>query len=141
MYPISSGTMLNIAAFVTDYTRDMVPAGPQSSWSTWVRTSSREELLQQYSDFGPDAQAILKCVDKVSKWAVHGIYPALETHVARAPGDEGTKLNTVIMGDAAHAMLPHLGAGAGVGIEDAFVMARLLAHPQTKRENLSVRTS
>ena len=50
-------------------------------------------------------------------------------------------LRRIIMGDAAHAMLPHLGAGAGVGIEDAFVMARLLAHPQTKRENLSVRTS
>ena len=87
MYPISSGTMLNIAAFVTDYTRDMVPAGPQSSWSTWVRTSSREELLHQYPDFGPDAQAILKCVDKVSKWAVHGIYPALETHVALVRDD------------------------------------------------------
>ncbi|VDB92178.1 unnamed protein product [Peniophora sp. CBMAI 1063] len=142
MYPISSNTMLNIAAFVTDYSKDMVPAGPQSSWSTWVRRSSRDEFIAAYSDYGPDALAILNCVENVNKWDVHGIYPALERTVARAPEDgeakvEGTeKANTVIVGDAAHPMLPHLGAGAGVGIEDAFVLARLLAHPQTKRENI-----
>ena len=32
--------------------------------------------------------------------------------------------------DAAHAMLPHQGAGAGQGLEDAWLLARLLSDPQ-----------
>ena len=35
-------------------------------------------------------------------------------------------------------MLPHLGAGAGQGIEDAYVLARLLSHPETDVHNLEV---
>ena len=35
-------------------------------------------------------------------------------------------------------MLPHLGAGAGQGIEDAFVLARLLSHPSATAENVEV---
>jgi len=33
-------------------------------------------------------------------------------------------------------MLPHLGAGAGQGIESAFVLTRLLSHPQTNSSNI-----
>lgn len=36
-------------------------------------------------------------------------------------------------------MLPHLGAGAGQGIEDAEMLARLLSHPETKADNVAVR--
>lgn len=34
-------------------------------------------------------------------------------------------------------MQPHLGAGASVGIEDAYCLAELLAHPQTTVENVN----
>lgn len=34
-----------------------------------------------------------------------------------------------LIGDAAHAMLPHLGAGAGQGLEDALLLVRLLSYP------------
>lgn len=34
------------------------------------------------------------------------------------------------MGDAAHAASPHQGAGAGQAIEDAYVLAELLADPR-----------
>lgn len=37
-----------------------------------------------------------------------------------------TKSRTVLMGDAAHAMLPNLGQGAGQGIEDAVTLTLLL---------------
>lgn len=39
----------------------------------------------------------------------------------------------------AHAMLPHLGAGAGQGIEDAAMLAALLGNPQTTSDNIEVR--
>lgn len=35
-------------------------------------------------------------------------------------------------------MLPHLGAGAGQGLEDAYLISKLLTHPQTTLENLEV---
>jgi hypothetical protein len=35
-------------------------------------------------------------------------------------------------------MLPHLGAGAGMGIEDAYVLSQLLSHPQTNISNIEV---
>jgi hypothetical protein len=36
-------------------------------------------------------------------------------------------------------MLPHLGAGGGVGIEDAYVLSQLLGHPLTNASNVEVR--
>ena len=36
-------------------------------------------------------------------------------------------------------MLPHLGAGAGQGIEDVYALCRLLSHPTTTKANLDVR--
>lgn len=37
-------------------------------------------------------------------------------------------------------MLPHLGAGAGQGLEDAHLLAKLLGHPQTSMDNIEVCT-
>lgn len=36
-----------------------------------------------------------------------------------------------LIGDAAHAMTPHQGLGGGQGIEDAYILARLLEDPRT----------
>ena len=36
-------------------------------------------------------------------------------------------------------MLPHLGAGAGQGLEDAYLLGQLLGHPQTDASNVEVR--
>lgn len=38
----------------------------------------------------------------------------------------------------AHAMVPHLGAGAGQALEDAYLLAKLLGHPQTNAKNVPV---
>lgn len=35
-------------------------------------------------------------------------------------------------------MLPHLGAGAGQAIEDAYILSILLSHPQTTKLNVEV---
>ena len=41
-----------------------------------------------------------------------------------------------IIGDAAHAMTPNQGSGAGQAIEDAYVLAALLTHPSVTRESI-----
>ena len=38
-------------------------------------------------------------------------------------------------------MLPHMGAGAGQGIEDAYLLCKLLSHPETTTQNVEVRLS
>lgn len=64
-----------------------------------------------------------------SVWAVHAVDPPLDSFV---------KGRVALLGDAAHAMLPHLGAGAGQGLEDAVVLVKLLGHPQVSKANVEV---
>ena len=140
------GTVLNIAACPLDYTRSMVPAGAQSSWTSWVVKVPQQEMLDLFGNFGRDARTILEQVKEPTRWSMCGLYPPLESYVGVAKvdgrdddeGPSGSPVNAALVGDAAHAMLPFLGAGAGAGIEDAYVLARLLSHPQTQRSNISV---
>ncbi|KZV66695.1 FAD/NAD(P)-binding domain-containing protein [Peniophora sp. CONT] len=141
---IMGGSVLNLVAFTTDFAHAMIPAGPQASWPAWVAPATQEEVLADFEDFGPDVRHMLESTEDVNKWSIHGLYPPLECHVSAAKADgeskvEGSldKCNVVLVGDSAHAMLPHMGAGASVGIEGAYVLKSLLLHPQTQRTNLS----
>lgn len=115
--------MLNISAL----THRFHSSGPQASWATWVQPATREDVLEAFKDFGPDVRTVFKCIEKLSKWAMHGLYPFAKAEAEGA----ATKVNIVLVVDVAHAMLSHLGAGASVGIEGAHVLTSLLAHPQT----------
>ena len=55
--------------------------------------------------------------DAGARWALHDIEPLERWHTDRV----------VLMGDAAHAMVPHQGQGAGQTIEDAIALADCLA--------------
>ena len=59
---------------------------------------------------------------QVTKWALWDSIP-LTTYCRN---------NIALLGDAAHASLPHQGAGAGQAIEDALVLAEVLAAAHTK---------
>ncbi|KZO91566.1 salicylate hydroxylase [Calocera viscosa TUFC12733] len=65
-------------------------------------------------------QSMLRSLDKPLKWAVFEL-PPLPSYVSG---------NVALIGDAAHAALPHQGNGASQGIEDAHVLASLLSHPR-----------
>ncbi|TFY55993.1 hypothetical protein EVG20_g9106 [Dentipellis fragilis] len=125
-YPIRNKTILNVAAFVTDFS---VPMGykPLPPGEPWVIPTSREEVLGHFKGWNRDAVKIIESIEQPTKWYVHGLYPPLESFV---------KGRVALIGDAAHAMLPFLAAGVGQGIEDAYVMSRLLAHPQANASNL-----
>lgn len=141
------GTLLNIAAYPVRYIDGMIPAGPQASWPAWVVKVPQQEMLDAFNDFGRDGRTILEHMEEPRKWTIHGLYPPLESFVGAPDAGEGTAhsvdvmVNVALIGDAAHAMLPFLGAGAGAGIEDAYVLGSLLAHPQACRTNIPVRLS
>ncbi|PSR73847.1 hypothetical protein PHLCEN_2v10329 [Hermanssonia centrifuga] len=125
-FSIKGGHIINVVAFVSDRTVPMgeaqLPPGQPA-----VVPVPREQLMKEYEGWGSDVLALLSCIDKPDKWNIHVVYPPLQSYV---------KGRVALFGDAAHAMLPHLGAGSGQGLEDAHLLAKLLAHPQTSGENI-----
>jgi salicylate hydroxylase len=90
--PIKNDTLLNIAAMRTDFSRPPQPVDPRAAdWGSWVETVSQEEMLSEFSDWGEDAQKVLRCMEKPSRWAIHVVYPPLKTFV---------KDKIVLIGDA-----------------------------------------
>jgi salicylate hydroxylase len=61
---------------------------------------------------------IKQLVDEPDKWALFE-HPACTTYTH-------STMPFCILGDAAHATTPHLGAGAGFAIEDAYILSGLL---------------
>ncbi|TEB22418.1 salicylate 1-monooxygenase [Coprinellus micaceus] len=114
VYPVANGTMINFAAFY--HQPDKVGTVFQGPWVAHVPP---EELHEAYGNYESSVQAWLKFIDAPSRWAIHTIEP-LETYVA-----DGVAL----VGDSAHAMVPHQGSGAGQAIEDGVFLATLLSNP------------
>ncbi|TCD64571.1 hypothetical protein EIP91_003898 [Steccherinum ochraceum] len=121
IFPIKNGAVINVVAFSTDRSVEIGQANRPES-EPWVVPATHEQLLEEYEGWGSDVTKILGCIQSSSKWHIHVVHPPLPQYV---------KGRVALLGDAAHAMLPHLGAGAGQALEDAHLLAKLLAHPQT----------
>ncbi|KAL5498529.1 hypothetical protein ACEPAH_1883 [Sanghuangporus vaninii] len=120
-YPISQGRLVNIVPFVTAANDEGKPYdGPA------VVDVSKQEMIDEYRGWEPELLQLLESADNVTKWAVSQIRD-LPTYV------DGL---VAILGDAAHAMTPHLGAGGGQAIEDAYILGKLLASPIATTSNL-----
>ncbi|CDO74180.1 hypothetical protein BN946_scf185043.g232 [Trametes cinnabarina] len=132
-YPIAKGRALNIAA---------VTAAPELEGTLyegpWVAKVPKEEVTDLYSGWEPEVEEMIrithhKCTTQAvdssgwSKWAIH-VVKKLPTFV------DG---RVVLLADAAHAMVPFQGAGAGQGFEDALMLGKILGHPKVTRETVS----
>jgi salicylate hydroxylase len=92
---------------------------PQDAWreESWTTPGSVAELREMYADFHPEARALLAPCGEVLKSALY----------VRDPLSQWTNGTAVLLGDAAHPMMPFMAQGAGQAIEDAVVLARCLA--------------
>lgn len=114
-YPVAMGTLLNVLAVISD----------PKEWDTVDRKHTTKTTKQEAVDFfkswyHPTVKAIVDLLpDELEKWAIFDMldHPAEKYHTDHC---------VCIAGDAAHASGPHLGAGAGFGIEDALVLATAL---------------
>jgi len=88
-----------------------------------------QALLTPFSD--PLIAAMAELVTANS----HIIYRPIENLLLPLPWHRG---KTVLIGDAVHATTPHLAAGAGIGIEDAIVLAEEWAKAETLESALTV---
>lgn len=85
----------------------------------WSIRATVEEMLQEYAGWYEGVRAIIRATPagQLFKWALFD----------RQPLPEWTRGRVTLIGDAAHPMLPFLGQGAAMGIEDGMVIARAFA--------------
>lgn len=115
VYPISKNKMLNIVAFVTKKASEVVDVK-----ESWTNECERSEVEDDFKDFEPTVQKIISQMrEKPSKWRINDREPLKQWYFL------GGKV--ILLGDAAHAMLPHLGNGAAQSMEDCWVLARALS--------------
>ena len=107
-YPISSETINFLA----------IRPGP-TPWPhpTWMTEEPPGTANASLAGWHPTVREMVASVEQSPRWALFGI-PSLSRWI---------RGNTVLLGDAAHAMLPHQGQGANQAIEDAAVLSALLA--------------
>ncbi|KAG1886734.1 hypothetical protein F4604DRAFT_1284843 [Suillus subluteus] len=130
-YTVSLGKYINIAGFTlqpdlvdTVYEADArIPRRPfeGKANSEWVGELTAKQFVEPFKGFEEEARLLLECVDRGTLWAAHTVKPLPSTNFGRV----------ALLGDAAHAMLPFQGAGAGMSIEDAYLLATVLGHKAT----------
>ncbi|KAJ3913578.1 hypothetical protein F5877DRAFT_71442 [Lentinula edodes] len=112
VYPINGGKLINIAAFISQ------PEGEGKVFPAFHgNRRTTEEMLDAFSGWEPEAIQLLSTIEDPSCWPIQDLHP-LKTYTTR---------RILLLGDAAHAMTPHLGAGAGQAIEDGFVLGYLFS--------------
>jgi len=94
----------------------------------WSIRASIEEVLAEYAGWYEDVRTIIRNTPPAGllKWALFD----------REPLERWVDGRVALLGDAAHPMLPFLGQGAAMGIEDAMLLARAFAAAGSLREAL-----
>jgi len=123
-FPVKQSELINVVAFITDRS---TPHPKLAEGEEWVKSVSQEEMLDVFKDWGAASQAILECIPEPTRWALHELPELPLYHRDRV----------LIVGDAAHALVPHQGAGAGQALEDAYVLAQLLGDESCNSGNVA----
>lgn len=116
MGPGRGGQVLGIVALVPD--EKMGESCSETKEAAWTTAGDKTKLLEAYADFPAWLLAIfeLAAEGEIGLWQLRDIDP-LPTW---------TKGRVILVGDAAHAMLPTQGQGASQAIEDAEALQAFL---------------
>jgi salicylate hydroxylase len=107
-YPVRRGEQVNIVAhFDSD------------AWTeeSWTRQCDVAEVVAAYAGWSSELTRLYPCSERWYKWALYDRDPPARWNRGRA----------TLLGDSAHAMLPYLGQGAAMAIEDGCVLAAAIA--------------
>lgn len=116
-YPVANNTLLNILAVIEDRS----PVWPyQHAQGRHTAPGRKEEAVDAFAKWSTTARGIVSLLPEegMDKWGIFDM--------AEHPAPHYHRRGVCVAGDAAHATGPHLGAGGGMGIEDALVLASLL---------------
>jgi salicylate hydroxylase len=106
-YPIRRGELMNFISLVE-----------RDDWQieSWTVVGTTDELAGDYPGWHPDVHAIIRRIKMPFKWAL----------MVRGPMPQWSKGRITLLGDACHPVLPFLGQGGVMAIEDAYVIAACL---------------
>jgi len=107
-YPISGGRLINVVAVVPG-------TWNRPGWSAPGEAAEIKNAFASYKWPAP-ARMMLGAVDEWRKWALFTV----------PEGGQWSEGAVALLGDAVHAMLPFAAQGAGMAIEDAAVLAKVL---------------
>ena len=112
-FPVRAGELINYVGFV--------PAD-QEMKESWSAPGDANVLRAEFSGWDPRIEGLLRHVEKTFRWALYD----------REPLPTWSKGRLSLLGDAAHAMLPHLGQGVNQAIEDGMALATILSRADRK---------
>lgn len=119
-YLVRGGRLLNFVAFAE-----------KSGWEEegWSIPAPPGELAAEFSGWHPHVTRIIEAVppEQLFKWALCARSPLMRWVAGRA----------ALLGDAAHPILPYLGQGAVLAIEDAVVLGRTFRAAPNDEEALA----
>lgn len=105
-YRIGGGSLANFVGVVE-----------RDDWQgeSWTELGTRNDLLQDFGNWHPVISEVIETAKPSSlyRWALFD----------RAPLKQWVDGRVVLLGDAAHPMLPFLAQGAAMAVEDAWVLA------------------
>ncbi len=107
-YAIDGGRTVNFLAVVRV---------PEWTNATWMEECAVSDAVDAFAGWHPAVTEMVGATPVGARWALHDLAPLERWHTDRA----------VLIGDAAHAMVPHQGQGANQTIEDAIALADELA--------------
>lgn len=111
-YPVEHGAFTNMVA---------VPHDPDSpgSWDAvdWTAPATQEDVARDFEGWDPVLIELFQKYCQPAKWRLFNTRHS-------SPYFKG---RVCLMGDSAHATTPTLGAGAGMAMEDAYVLSNLIA--------------
>jgi salicylate hydroxylase len=119
-YPVRHGTLLNFVAFAER------SGWEEEGWSIPARVA---ELREEFAAWHPWVTSIIDAVPEkdLFKWAL----------CARSALMRWVRGRCAVIGDAAHPLLPYLGQGAVLAIEDAVLLGRAFAAGEDTPEALA----
>jgi len=131
-YPVSMGQFVNLAANSLDESLMRSAHGISANHhqrydGDWVQSITREDFLDKFEGMEKEVQTMLDLIKSGNAWVIN-VTKNLPTHVHG---------RVALLGDAAHAMMPFLGSGAGKAVEDAYMLSELLGDRRTALATLS----
>jgi salicylate hydroxylase len=108
-YPVKNGEYINFVGVVESSSK---------AKQSWVEHGKWQDLANDFKNPNQDARSLIEAVPKTQcyRWGLYD-HPPLKTWYQD---------RVVMLGDAAHASLPYMAAGASLAIEDARILQRCI---------------